>query len=51
MIEPFEYMRDSEHVFYATQIAELTKTGLYINVETKEREATYTLKFVGRKES
>lgn len=48
-MEPFEYMKDSEHIFYASQITHLVKSGIFINVVTDKRDATFTIKFVGRK--
>lgn len=47
-IEPFEYMRDSEHVFFKSAMVELFKSGLYIFVDSKDRDATYTISFTAR---
>lgn len=50
-IDAFDYMRDSEYLFFSYQIAELQRKGLFIKVETEKRDATYTLKFTPRRKA
>lgn len=40
-------MKDSEYIF-DTNVLDPNKAGLYVHVQTKERDATYAIKFVGR---
>lgn len=50
-MQPFEYMKDSEYIFYSNQIVQLIKDGLFIKVTSQDKDATFTLKFVGRKQT
>ena len=57
-MEPFKYMDDSEYVFDADQVTQLATTGVYVRITSepeenggKARDATYTIKFNGRKKA
>jgi hypothetical protein len=57
-IEPFRYMDDSEYIFDVGQITQLATTGVFVKMVASAeekgqipRDATYTIKFTGRKKS
>lgn len=50
-LQPNEYMRDSEYIINSKNANETSKDGIYIRVRTKERDATYTIKYIGRNEA
>lgn len=41
-------MQDSEYIFYSQQISTMIKKGVYVKVTANERDATFTIKFIGR---
>jgi hypothetical protein len=49
--QPFEYMKDSEYILSSKRVLEPYKEGIYLQVKTNERSATYTIKFIGRNEA
>ena len=49
-LQPIEYMRDSEYIINARS-ANDSQGGLFIRVRTKDRDATYTIKYIGRNEA
>ena len=49
-LQPIEYMRDSDYIINARSANE-SREGIFIRVRAKERDATYTIKYVGRNEA
>lgn len=43
-------MKDSEYVLNA-ELIDPSNEGLYIRIKAQEKDATYTIKFVGRKKA
>lgn len=41
-------MKDSEYLIPKTRIIDHVKDGIFIRVQTERKDATYTLKYVGR---
>lgn len=46
--QPYEYMRDSELIFYKDQMVSILKDGIFIKAEAKNSDSTYMIKFFGR---